>query len=713
MVDTNEPPIAIVARIVNDKFDVNSERIADFYSEAAYRKVTFNYHQKLLVQAGFSKRDIQLVSSALDEKQLSQDLFEELLLAFAPIPVDVTLARLLSELESPTITRKDSKPKNRADEIMAALYSAFVYRLYPEEAWHVLNDPVSTGQAYEPDFWRHLHLNFPALFSRDRALEVRRVSRDELDGDYSKLVNRLAVEVKDAFKRVANHGSYAVLIPTESSGASGKQWQLFGDLVLFAEKHHTSELKQGYFRWEQIKAACDAHIPNVDEVASRFQELNFGFKYLDCFVIGDGVQQKIMVLLQKHVADETLIPCPACRSHDVGGNSYSSLGVKSWECNNQFCPDRSKFNRGKRYSFLQLLKQEAITDDENLIASSHVKAWVKDVQPARTDAEVLELLVRHFSLARDTVYVRGFEDVAGETQLLGRKLRSEPIPKSTSKEFDKFLKLPLFARYLVDRVPGAKAKFKTAKVGLAEAQLGDSFEVLAALPADRFEGAVTSPPYYNAREYSQWSNIYTYLYDMHNIARQVFRVLKPGGVYLFNIFDYFDNENTISLSAMGDKRMILGPYMLDIFRRIGFECMGNVVWDKGDIEGKRGFNGGNFSPYYQAPFNCWEHVLVLAKPGSKPLAENFPRILRLQPVLKIVKGENRHGHTAPYPEGIPELLTDRLPAGSALLDPFGGSMTTGRVANRAGLKSLCVERDPGYFDLGVEMLKDAMTDTLL
>lgn len=704
--------LPIIVRIINEKFDVNAQRVADFYREAAYRKVTFNYHQKLIIERGFNSRDASLVCEALSEKGLNEDLFQELLLVFAPVPVDVTLERLRSELRSPTITRKDSKPRDRSDEIMAAIYSSFVYRAFPERDWHSINDPLGLEQHYEPDFWKHLHRNFPNLFSRDRTLELRKVAPKELDGDYSKLVNLIAAEVRLAFERIANHGTYAVLIPSDSTGDSGKQWQLFGDVVLYGEKHHASELKQGYFRWQQIRDACAAHIPNIDDTVARFQELNFGFQYLDCFVIGDGPEQSILVLMQKHVADETLIPCPACRSHDVQGNSYSSLGVKSWECNNLFCPDRSKFNRGKRYSFLQLLKQAAIEDDRNLVPVAHVKAWVRDIQPARTDSEIIELLLRHFSLAGDTVYVRGFEGEGG-LDVLGRTVRHEALPKSSSKEFHRFLNSPLFARCLVDRETPSNTKFRAERVGFAEARQGDSFEVLAAVADGTFEGAVTSPPYYNAREYSQWASIYTYLYDMYNIARQVYRVLKPGGVYLFNIFDYFDNENTISLSAMGDKRMILGPYMLDIFRRIGFECRGNIAWDKGDIEGKRGFNGGNFSPYYQAPFNCWEHILVLAKPGSEPLAGDFPRVLRMQPVIKMVRGENRHGHTAPFPDGIPQLLVDRLPQGAAVLDPFGGSMTTGRVANRAGLSSLCIERDAEYFDLGIEMLKDGLNSKTL
>ena len=61
--------------------------------------------------------------------------------------------------------------------------------------------------------------------------------------------------------------------------------------------------------------------------------------------------------------------------------------------------------------------------------------------------------------------------------------------------------------------------------------------------------------------------------------------------------------------------------MLALFRRVGFRLCGNVVWDKGDIEGKRAFNSGNYSPYYQSPFNCWEHILVFGKPEDRANAK--------------------------------------------------------------------------------------------
>ncbi|MCY7144278.1 hypothetical protein MK512_11055, partial [Streptococcus gordonii] len=87
------------------------------------------------------------------------------------------------------------------------------------------------------------------------------------------------------------------------------------------------------------------------------------------------------------------------------------------------------------------------------------------------------------------------------------------------------------------------------------------------------------------------------------MALELFRTLKDGSSMLFNIFDYFDNERIIAQSAMGNKKMILGAYMLDIFEKIGFRIDGNIIWDKVEIQGNRNFNQGNLGPYYQSPLN--------------------------------------------------------------------------------------------------------------
>ena len=187
---------------------------------------------------------------------------------------------------------------------------------------------------------------------------------------------------------------------------------------------------------------------------------------------------------------------------------------------------------------------------------------------------------------------------------------------------------------------------------------------------------------------------------MYNINTEIYRVMKDGAVLLYNIFDYFDNENNIALSAMGNKRMILGAYMIDIFERIGFKIIGNIIWNKGEVQGNRNFNQGNHSPYYQAPLNCWEHVFILSKGNPNKKFESLTSSIKnIKPVIKIIKGKNILGHSAPYPNEIPYLLINCLNSNDTVLDPFLGSGTTCIVANNSNVKSVGIEKSEKYFEL--------------
>src|SRR5208283_2213135 len=130
------------------------------------------------------------------------------------------------------------------------------------------------------------------------------------------------------------------------------------------------------------------------------------------------------------------------------------------------------------------------------------------------------------------------------------------------------------------------------------------------------------------------------------------------------------------------------------------------VWCKGEIEGKRNFNQGNRSPYYQFPFNCWEHVLVFRKPGGESCTYHFPKILAAKPVIKMVRGKNVLGHSAPFPPAIPNLLIAGMRRGECVLDPYSGSMTTGRAAYSRGLRSVSIEMHREYCELGLRLLAE-------
>jgi DNA modification methylase len=701
---------------VNWKFRLNAEPLGKFYGQAALAGFTFHYHHKCQIHRAFDLQNVELLRVVLDEREIPREIQERLSRYFTPVDEKLTLTHLASECRQPTKLRKERGERDIEGEIVKAQFSAFMWVSLPQKEMHRFFDLEFSDSEYRDSFWDQLHARSPHLFSRDSTLHVVRLAPSALDdvatpadlqGAVSRLIERL-------YSIINNYGFLAVLIEPLKLGGRSVEWEVAADVTLFAEKHREFPLKKAYFRWARVRDETKAHVLNVDTEKAQFELVNEGFTYRDCFVLANASQniQRLLLIFQKNERDETSVPCPTCRSADVQGNSYSSLGVRSWECNNVLCPDRSKYNRGKRYAFRGLAMQQAIDDERNAIPVESVRRWTRDVIIDVTDAEIIEMLARHYSMHGDTIHVHGWKEF--DTSALGRETKHHRLSLHACEH--PFWKGPFFHRYICD--PSTRAVLGK-NLGDENFQVlhGDSAAVLRTLSAETFDGAVTSPPYYNARDYAQWPNMYCHLHDMFDINREVFRTLKPGALYLYNVFDYFDNENTIVFSAMGQRRMLLSAYTVDLFRRIGFDLLGNVVWDKGDIEGKRGFNAGNFSPYYQAPFNCWEHVLVFRKPATNGKESRnghaagdradglVGRVLRQQPVIKMVRGENVHGHTAPFPDEIPELITSRLKPGDLVLDPFGGSLTTGRVADQYGVRSVCVERSEEYCRLGLQMLE--------
>lgn len=78
-------------------------------------------------------------------------------------------------------------------------------------------------------------------------------------------------------------------------------------------------------------------------------------------------------------------------------------------------------------------------------------------------------------------------------------------------------------------------------------------------------------------------------------------------------------------------------------------------------------------------------------------------IIKINPVIKInSKGENKLGHTAPFPLDIPEMAIRFFSyAGELVLDPFGGSMTTLIAANKNKRLGLGIEINKTLFKTAI------------
>ena len=90
---------------------------------------------------------------------------------------------------------------------------------------------------------------------------------------------------------------------------------------------------------------------------------------------------------------------------------------------------------------------------------------------------------------------------------------------------------------------------------------------------------VTSPPYYNAKEYSQWDSLEEYSEDLRSTFSECFRVLQPGRKFCLNISDIpVKGEN-------GVKWLPLGTIALQVALDVGFELADRIIWFKTPIKG--------------------------------------------------------------------------------------------------------------------------------
>ncbi len=294
---------------------------------------------------------------------------------------------------------------------------------------------------------------------------------------------------------------------------------------------------------------------------------------------------------------------------------------------------------------------------------------------------------------------------------------------------------------------------------------GDCLNVMKGMKSESIHCMVTSPPYYNAREYSVWKNIDDYFRDMRSIIRESYRVLDNHRVFVFNVGDIFDNDNLTTESVWGKRRLPLGAYFIKIFEEEGFTFVDDFIWDKGEVQSERHKHGDKPYPFYQYPANCYEHILIFHKhrlddtrypcpicgtlkvngntqseiglrswecknlecfKRSKSnrgkrfslktlttqsrqeekykIPEEFIKkwrrdIIKFSPVIKInSKGENVLGHTAPFPENIPEFAVRMFSyVNERVLDPFGGSFTSVIVAKKLNRIGIGIELNKKMF----------------
>ena len=484
------------------------------------------------------------------------------------------------------------------------------------------------------------------------------------------------------------------------------------------------------------------------EFISEWGYVYYGFTFNDCYILktdSDTHTQfspsvhndnKLLFIFYKYRMDERKTPCPECNGLNVSGNSYPEVGHRSWECKNVICPSRSKSNRGKRYSFKTNYMQFGTTDlqEANIISKEMIAHWRRDITTISEDNEIYRMFIKYFSFPEEKILFinadpqelfktvnegRTVNNISLlETSFVASKKDALAIPDSIFADY--FIYGKYLKRFFKDKTNRNSNLIYNIDDPNADAYIinGDSFEVLNQMTPNSVAAAVTSPPYFNAREYSQWENMYLYYIDMYNIAKNTLKVLDDGGVFIYNIGDINGNEMTIVKSNMGTKRMLLGAYSILAFEAAGYELVDNYIWDKGEPQSKRSTNDGNFTPHYQKPVNCYEHMFIFKRRGdilhvNAQVPEKWQTyVTDFVPVYKInCHGENILGHTAPYPEDIPDLAAQLFGQPEKfILDPFLGSGTTIISASKNNFRGIGIEFSAEYAKLSSERYLSELND---
>ena len=577
--------------------------------------------------------------------------------------------------------------------------------------------------------------------------------------------------LEQSYSKLQNHKTLAVRVQNIISNGLNIKWRLYSYLTIFAEKFKKIKENRNYYKPAEICIDILEHKYNlkldeseikilnnfysknlsIDYLSSSskfskleilntinfFKEINHGFSFIDCFILKTQNsmsnsnelnflknENEILLIFSKHEIDDRKIPCPICAGLKISGNSYPEVGIKSWECKNPLCSSRSKTNRGKRYSERTILMQNATFDfsKENQISKYLIKIWRKDVVLDWNLKSLYLMLVKFFTFVGDKITIINAENKNLFSEIInqqGRQIKSLLADEFLNFSFNPnkydeffnsdFIKLFLYEK-TVSKSNDLNLNFENNNIKII---LGDAYKVLDAIKTP-VNNMVTSPPYYNAREYSQWKNLFNYLNDMYNINLKASSSLIKGGVFFYNIGDIFDNENTIVKSKMGEKRIPLGAYTIFLFERAGFELLDNIIWYKGEPQSNRHKNDGNYTPYYQRPANSYEHMFIFKKKGKLILNNDLSKIniknniIKFTPVFKIGKGgENRYGHTAPFPKMIPLLSINTFTnENDIVLDPFSGSGTTPIVASLTKRKGIGIELNKEYALLSLEKAKD-------
>ncbi len=212
---------------------------------------------------------------------------------------------------------------------------------------------------------------------------------------------------------------------------------------------------------------------------------------------------------------------------------------------------------------------------------------------------------------------------------------------------------------------------------------------------------ITSPPYWNVKDYGDPSQIgfgqsyNNYISSLNEVWNACETVLRPNGKIAVNLapIPVSTKETGLGRSSIIDIMADVHSYM----RQLDLDLSNIFIWDKRKYNNQRIFGSYPFPPNFFSHI-AFEYIHLFRKKGSTESRDIkikekskltkkewsswcFNSVWDISPVIKInARGENVFGHIAPFPEELVYRLIRMFSfIGDIVLDPFLGSGTTLKV----------------------------------
>lgn len=279
---------------------------------------------------------------------------------------------------------------------------------------------------------------------------------------------------------------------------------------------------------------------------------------------------------------------------------------------------------------------------------------------------------------------------------------------------------------------------------------GDALEVLKQMPSESVDMCITSPPYWNMRDYGDENQLgleYTtseFIDNLYNVFHEIKRVLKDEGSLWINIRDTYSKG--IKRCGVKNKSLSMIPERLIIkLLDDGWILRNDIIWHKPnampdscknrftvDYEHLYFLTKKDKGYYFKTQYEPYtsnikdkkdsinnndkdkRSVLIeskMVRHGANGTTLNSPskwsdkgRIKRT--TWSISTKAYKEAHFATYPTELIECPIDAsCPEGGIVLDPFMGSGTTGVVAKKQGKHYVGIELNKEYIEIADNRIK--------